>query len=300
MSHQSLPFDLLNGEKIISEGKMHWSWILPTLFKATLISAIFAGLAYVAPSYFLGTATGKIVTLVFVLCVLGYVIGVRRKHHLTRFIITNYRLINIDRHRLLHSEVREIPYDHIQSVRTLTSGFFGTIFRYGTLIINTAGEESQLEIGHHLAHPGEVQSTILATRDEFLRNLSAYNTIVDQSGMPANQSANNNPNNNPFVNFFKAMQMTQLSPVEESKPLVDFSVSDKGEDSDGDNGQTDSSSLVSMLARGGGFKKNVIQSLSQELENGGRPRGHRLVKTITSSPYFKKKVIDDLGKDILN
>lgn len=295
MSQHSFPFRLLEGEKVITEPHLHWSWILPTLSKVAFASALFVTGAYLAPSYFFGTASGKILTPVFILGVIGYIVGVQRKHRLSRFIITSYRLINIDRQRLWHSEVCEIPYDHIQSVRTLISGFWGTIFRYGSLFISTAGEESQFE-SHHLAHPREVQSIILTARDEFLRNLGAYNTVTDQSGVPANQSASSNP----FMNFLKALQMTQLPAVAESKPLVGFGVSDMEKDSDKATRKTDSSYLVGMLARGGSFKKNVIQSLAEELDNDGRPRGHRLVKTVASSPHFKKKITDDLTREILN
>lgn len=296
MTYQTSSFPLLEGEKIISEPHLHWSWILPILLKATFASAFFASIAYLAPSYFFETVGSRVITLVFVVSVIGYVVGVRKKHQLSRFIITSYRLIDIDRSEFFHSQVCEIPYDHIQSVRTSMSGFWGTIFRYGTLIISTAGEESQFE-SHHLAHLREVQSIILTARDEFLRNLGVYNnTVMDQSGTMANQMVGNNP----FMNFFKAMQMAQPPFQSESKPLVGFTVNDDREDLGRTMEHSNSSYLVGMLSRGGGFKKNVIQSLVEEIDNDGRPRGHRLVKTITSSPHFKKKVMDDLAKEILN
>lgn len=296
MSHQSSSLSLLEGEKIINEPNAHWSWILPTLFKAMFASIFFAGLVYVVPSYFLKTANGKIIIFIFLLGIIGYILIVRKKHHLSRFIITNYRLINIDRQKFFHNEVCEIQFDHIQSVRILISGFFGTIFRYGVLIISTADEESQFEI-HHLAHPREVQSIILTVRDEFLRNLGVYNnSTMDQIEMKDNQLSVNNQ----FANFFKAIQMIQTPLVSESKSVVGFEANNKKKDIRRVTTNSNSSYLVGMLSDSGGFKKSVIQSLSKELNNGGRPHGHRLVKTVTSLPHFNKKVIDDLGRELLN
>lgn len=296
MSHNSLPFELFEGEKIIEELDAHWTWILPTLAKATIAIVFYLSLAYLAPDYFFGASSGRIISLLIVMGIVGYVVIMRKKHHFSRFIITNLRLVEIDRHRFLHAQIYEVPYDHIQSVRALKHGFWGTLFNYGTLIINTAGEEGQFEFGgNRLVNPGKVQSVILITRDEFLKNLGSYNAVLSRPGTPDSQSASYNT----FVNFFKAMQ-TMPEPTQSSKPVAGFTVSDEEDESDKTTNHSDNSYLVSMLSRAGNFKKNVIKSLAEEINNDGNPRGHRLVKTVTSSPHFKKKVTDDLKKELLN
>lgn len=296
MSRNSLPFELFEGEKVIKELNLHWTWILPILTKASLAAILYLSLAYLWPGYFFGASSGRIISLLIVMGIVGYVVIIRKKHHLSRFIITNYRLVEIDRHRLLHAQIYEVPYDHIQSVRAIKNGFWGTLFNYGTIIISTAGEEGQLEIGNNrLADPGKAQSVILVARDDFLKNLGSYNAVFNQPGMPDSQSASYNT----FVNFFKAMQ-TMPEPAQSSKPVAGFTINDEVDESDKITNHSDNSYLVSMLSRGGNFKKNVIKSLTEEINNDGKPRGQRLVKTVTSSPHFKKKVMADLKKELLN
>ncbi|MDP3244168.1 MAG: PH domain-containing protein [bacterium] len=281
MSRNSLPFELIDGEKVIGEPNLHWTWILPTFIKVSIALAIYLSLVYLSHGYFFGTLNGGIISLLIIMGIVGYFVITRKKHHLSRFVITNYRLVDVNRHRLLHTQIYEVPYDHIQSVCALKSGFWGTLLNYGTLIISTAGEEGKLEIGqNHLARPGDAQSVILIARDEFLKNLGSYKAVLSQRGMQDNQS------------------IQQL--VQERKSTVGFAVSDEEDESGKVTSHSDSSYLVGMLSRGASFKKNVIKSLVEEIGSDGSPKGHRLVKTVTSTAHFKKKVIDDLEKELLS
>ncbi|MFA6603243.1 MAG: PH domain-containing protein [Patescibacteria group bacterium] len=82
------------------------------------------------------------------------------------FIITNLRVIDVDQRGFFERTVSEAAYDKVQDVSYKIKGFWGTLLNYGTLIIQTAGTTSNLEL-EYARDPKEVQhllSEILAAR----------------------------------------------------------------------------------------------------------------------------------------
>lgn len=56
------------------------------------------------------------------------------------FIVTNRRIIDIDFVNLLYKEFSEAPISRIQDLSYQTKGILGTMFNYGNVLIQTAGE----------------------------------------------------------------------------------------------------------------------------------------------------------------
>jgi len=56
------------------------------------------------------------------------------------FIVTNKRIIDIDFINLLYKELSEAPIARIQDMSYQTKGILGTMFNYGNVLIQTAGE----------------------------------------------------------------------------------------------------------------------------------------------------------------
>jgi len=56
------------------------------------------------------------------------------------FIVTNRRIIDIDFVNLLYKELSEAPIARIQDMSYQTKGILGTMFNYGSVFIQTAGE----------------------------------------------------------------------------------------------------------------------------------------------------------------
>lgn len=61
-------------------------------------------------------------------------------------ILTSHRIIDIDQHGWWHRTVAEAPYQKIQDVRYTTRGIWETMFHFGTVIIQTAGNTTNLEL----------------------------------------------------------------------------------------------------------------------------------------------------------
>jgi len=59
-------------------------------------------------------------------------------------IITSHRLIDIDQRGFFDKIVSDIPYDQVEDVMGRIKGFWGTIFRYGNLVIQTGSGKVQI------------------------------------------------------------------------------------------------------------------------------------------------------------
>ncbi|MBC7471757.1 MAG: PH domain-containing protein [candidate division SR1 bacterium] len=60
-------------------------------------------------------------------------------YYLSLQIVTSERIIDIDQRGLFLREVSELPIDNIEDVSYNQNGFWGTIFNYGDVIVQTAG-----------------------------------------------------------------------------------------------------------------------------------------------------------------
>jgi len=78
------------------------------------------------------------------------------------FIITNLRVIDVDQRGFFERTVSEAAYDKVQDVSYKIKGFWGTLLNYGTLIIQTAGTSSNLEL-EYVRDPKEVHHLMSET-----------------------------------------------------------------------------------------------------------------------------------------
>lgn len=61
------------------------------------------------------------------------------------YIITDERVIDVDFYNLIHKNVSTAKIDNVEDVTTVSGGTLQTIFDYGTVIIQTAGSQQQIE-----------------------------------------------------------------------------------------------------------------------------------------------------------
>ncbi len=128
----------------------------PTLLVAVLIIAPFFFLYPLLKLGSLGVAT------IFTSVLMGVFLGIRTMwvHQLNAFILTATRIVDVDQRGFFHRVVSETTFDKVQDVSYIMKGIAATIFRYGSVVIQTAGTAANLElIG--VRHPQRVQDLIL-------------------------------------------------------------------------------------------------------------------------------------------
>jgi len=84
--------------------------------------------------------------------------------YLDTAIITNERIIVAEQKSLFERFVSEANLDKIQDITVSVKGILPTILKYGSVIVQTAGETNNLII-RNVSMPGKIQSLILKLKD---------------------------------------------------------------------------------------------------------------------------------------
>ncbi|MCX7955990.1 MAG: PH domain-containing protein [Patescibacteria group bacterium] len=74
-------------------------------------------------------------------------------------ILTNRRLIDIDFNGVLYREITTARLDKIEDITIKGAGYFGSIFDFGSIYVQTAGMENYIEF-HDIPHPSFIVSEI--------------------------------------------------------------------------------------------------------------------------------------------
>lgn len=87
-------------------------------------------------------------------------------------IVTDRRLVDIDQLRLFNRDVATLLLDDIQDVQSKTKGFFPTLFRYGDVIIQSAGAKPNF-IFADIRFPERVAAIIIDLSDQTRQGITA-------------------------------------------------------------------------------------------------------------------------------
>lgn len=154
------------GEKIYLLVREHW---VP-LFGKVLVWIFFAA-ALVAFNRFAGVYAPNIlsgtfgqVTLLFIqvytlfLALSLFLIFVF--YYLSIQIITDLRVVDISQEGLFSHIISELHIDKIEDATSQVNGFFGTIFNYGSVFVQTAGNVERFDF-HNVPDPATIEKMVL-------------------------------------------------------------------------------------------------------------------------------------------
>jgi membrane protein YdbS with pleckstrin-like domain len=74
-------------------------------------------------------------------------------------IVTNWRIVDMDFSGFLHRDITEAPLRTVQDVTHQISGFLPVLFNFGNVIIQTAGENQQIDF-HDVPKPAKASDII--------------------------------------------------------------------------------------------------------------------------------------------
>lgn len=162
MSNNYFTKHLKEGEEVIKIVRSYlWSHLFSVLISLFFIILPFFLLFPLFQKGFWG------VLLFFVLLLLGLGFGTRFLFiwYFNVFLITNQRIIDFDQKGLFEKTVSESMYDKIQDVSFKKKGIFSTLMNYGNIVIQTAGNNANLEI-RNIFQPEKVQGVITEIQKE--------------------------------------------------------------------------------------------------------------------------------------
>lgn len=108
---------------------------------------------------------GIIIFLLLLFSALLYAYRTFQIWHDSVFLVTDRRLVDMDRRGLWARVVSEVSYPDVEDVSYAIDGLFATIFRYGTLTVQMAGNAVELQV-YNVRHPAKVHNLINDLRRE--------------------------------------------------------------------------------------------------------------------------------------
>ncbi len=74
-------------------------------------------------------------------------------------VVTNKRIVDIDFHAVIYKEISEALLSKVEDVTDKSAGFFASVFNYGTVYVQTAGSEVNIEF-ENVPKPADVVKII--------------------------------------------------------------------------------------------------------------------------------------------
>ncbi len=152
-------------ENIEALARRHLLTLIPSLFIAMLLIVVPFFLLFPLMSW------GLIGLLIFAGCIItGIIIAIRALFlwNADVLVVTNLRLVDVDQKGLLSRRVSEASYDAIQDVSWLRKGIWQTIFRMGSVSVQTAGQATNIEVVS-VPHPDKLHDLINDARSFFVK-----------------------------------------------------------------------------------------------------------------------------------
>ena len=153
-------------EKICQVTRQHWMVLAEQLAVWLIFVAILLGYdGFAVPKYdFLRTAEAVriagVVKSLYLMYLIGGLFTIWILYYLNYQIITNSRIVDIDQKSLLFHATTEIHLSQVEDVTAEIKGFFGNIFNYGTVFVQSAGAKEMFEFDN-VPDPNSVAKLIL-------------------------------------------------------------------------------------------------------------------------------------------
>ncbi len=133
----------------------------PFAFGALFIIALFF---FFYPLIRLRTV-GMVIFLIALVFGVALIVRAVMLYSLNALVITNERIVDVDQQGFFRRTVSEIEYDKIEDMTIQIRGMFGTLFHYGTLVLQTGAPTVTIELSG-IKYPERVQELIRELREE--------------------------------------------------------------------------------------------------------------------------------------
>lgn len=171
-------------EKIILFLRRHWFAVLSLVVSFVLLTVIPLGLALYfwdtlslwLADPFLGVILSVGISIYFLSVWLVTATGFT-DYYLDTWICTNERIINIEQQGLFQRVASELDLSTVQDVTAEISGVLETLFQYGDVEIQTAGEKEHFEF-RHVPHPEHVKEVIMQMVQEDKQKMASGKPTV--------------------------------------------------------------------------------------------------------------------------
>jgi len=172
MKEYNFPLPGIEDEKIVYFTRRHWASMLFNFFimlAMAILPILLFFMILITADISMSVLSINIVTIVaavYYLVLASYILTQWIDYYYDILIITQKEIIDINQDGIFNREINEISIINVQDVTSHVKGFFPTLFAYGDVIAESAGERTQTYIINNIPNPMEVASRILEIHDQ--------------------------------------------------------------------------------------------------------------------------------------
>ncbi len=134
----------IDGEEILLVLRAHPITQLPWILNGIFVALLLAVVNMVGAGIFSGS---QLIVLNVGMC--AFISAYYWFNFLAYFfnvgIITNHRVLDVDFNAVIYKEITEAKIQKIEDITAKSSGYFGSVFNYGNVFVQTAGSELNIE-----------------------------------------------------------------------------------------------------------------------------------------------------------
>lgn len=153
-------------EEVIEVIHRHWLNIIVQFLTLFLLTILLLGGAVLLPLFFPTLLNGSMPTLLpfientffLFIWLFGFLIWI--DYYFDVWIITNERIVNIEQCGLFNRYISELNFRTIQDVTTVVAGIIPTVFNFGEVFVQTAGEQERF-LFHMVPDPYHIKDVIM-------------------------------------------------------------------------------------------------------------------------------------------
>ena len=158
-----IPFE--EGEVVLAKVHRHWLFIAGRVVLLAFFLAVPLVLIPVLERLNILTVAevsgGTLLTLWALWALVGWAIFWQfwTTYYMDIWVVTNRRIIDIDYQRLFDRNIAMLRLDRVQDVTTQVTGVLGTLLKYGSVIVQTAGSDKEFVIDQ-ISDPESLRNAI--------------------------------------------------------------------------------------------------------------------------------------------
>lgn len=163
---------LVPGEKLLTAERRHWLPIALEsvgLFLAAILPFfLIIGMEIFLPAEYIATVAEyrALIWFLYATWMLAIWMGFGiyfTNYYLDVLFVTNRRIIDVEQFGLFSRDIAELHLDNIEDIRVETKGLIPSLFKYGDLHLQTAGDNREFHM-KNVCEPYKVQETISKAR----------------------------------------------------------------------------------------------------------------------------------------
>lgn len=171
-------------EKVVYVLRRHWLIFIKTMLPYPILIIFPVVIYWVITREFSNLLMGEfsyplliVAASIYYFCVILFTFNAFLDYYLDEWIVTNDRIINIEQTGLFARTVSEMDLYKLQDATSDVKGIFPTMFNYGHVRLQTAGEKGNFDF-EQVKNPNEIRRRIIELADEDRKFHQANKTIM--------------------------------------------------------------------------------------------------------------------------